>query len=295
METYPDFTTAIVADAPKDGCVQWRKAKVELRELLDDEILVRVVASGICHTDVAMSLVPSDAPGYAPYPKVLGHEGSGIVERTGAAVQHVKTGDMVLLSFDYCNEDSCRGCADQTPGYCSQFYSRNIFGSPEVYQDENGTAVAGLFFGQSSFSHLALVKGTSALNVTALVKDEEELKLFSPMGCGFQTGAAAITELADIRECDAIAASNSGAPKLSWSANANRQIFGLGSVGLAAVMVRQCLCMTVFQANVLRRPRYEELKLLSVWTECSPDWLLHRSLGRLTSLILRTSLPLQWI
>jgi Zn-dependent alcohol dehydrogenase len=246
MATHPIFTTAIVADAPKDGCVQWRKAKVQLRELLDDEILVRVVASGICHTDVTMSLVPSNAPGYAPYPKVLGHEASGIVERTGSAIQHVETGDMVLLSFDYCDEDTCRGCLDQTPGYCSQFYSRNILGSPEVYQDEDGTAAAGLFFGQSSLSHLALVKGRSALNVTALVKDEEELKLFSPMGCGFQTGAAAITELADIREHDAIAVCTSALPKLPWDADADEQIFGLGSVGLAAIMVRQCLYMTFF-------------------------------------------------
>jgi Zn-dependent alcohol dehydrogenase len=90
------------------------------------------------------------------------------------------------------------------------------------------------------------VKGTSALNVTALVKDEEELKLFSPMGCGFQTGAAAITELADIREHDAIAVSTSALSKLPCDADADEQIFGLGSVGLAAIMVRQCLYMTFF-------------------------------------------------
>jgi Zn-dependent alcohol dehydrogenase len=209
MTAFPLSTTAIVADAPKDGRVQWRKANLRLRELLDDEILVRIVASGICHTDVAMSLVPPEAPGFTPYPKVLGHEGAGIVERAGSAIKHVKAGDMVLLSFDYCGDNTCHGCSDETPGYCEQFHSRNVLNSPGVYQGEDGAPTGGLFFGQSSFSHLALVKGTSALNVTDLVKDEEELKLFSPMGCGFQTGAAAITELANIGERDAIAVGSS--------------------------------------------------------------------------------------
>jgi Zn-dependent alcohol dehydrogenase len=65
------------------------------------------------------------------------------------------------------------------------------------------------------------VKGTSALNVTGLVKDVEELKLFSPMGCGFQTGAAAITELANVGEHDAIAVGTSGPSKLSYNTNAD--------------------------------------------------------------------------
>jgi Zn-dependent alcohol dehydrogenase len=208
MTSYPISTTAIISHAPKDGHVQWRKEKVQLREPLDDEVLVRIIASGICHTDVAMSMVPPEAPGFAPYPKVMGHEGAGIVERTGKSITHVKSGDKVLLSFDYCGENACRGCRDETPGYCGQFAPKNLLNVPDVYQvgDEKKTG-GGLFFGQSSFSHLALVKGTSALNVTGLVKDEEELKLFSPMGCGFQTGAGAITEFADVGEHDAIAVS----------------------------------------------------------------------------------------
>jgi Zn-dependent alcohol dehydrogenase len=191
--------------------VQWRKA----------EILIRVIASGIHRTDVAMSLVPSEALGFAPYPKVLGHEGSGIVERARATIKHVKAGDMVLLSFDYCGEDTCRGCSDEALGYCGQFYPRNLLIFPKIHQDEDGTATAGLFFGQSSFSHLALVKGTSALNVTGLVRDEEELRLFLPIRCGFQTGAASITELANIGEHDAIAVGTSDQSGLG-NANTDR-------------------------------------------------------------------------
>jgi Zn-dependent alcohol dehydrogenase len=206
MAAYPISTTAIVSDVPKDGHVQWRKEKVQIREPLEDEVLVRIVASGICHSDIVMSMVPAGAPGYTPYPKVMGHEGAGIIERIGSGITHVKPGDKVLLSFDFCGEDGCRGCREKTPGYCVQFGPKNALSVPEVYQvGEGKTPGGGLFFGQSSFSHLALAKGTSTLNVTGLVKDEKELQLFSPMGCGFQTGAGAITELANVSERDEIA------------------------------------------------------------------------------------------
>src|SRR4051812_29645360 len=102
MATYPQTATAILTDAPQDGQLQWRKEKVNVRAPLDDEILVRVIASGICHTDLALSSIPAGIPGFAPYPKVLGHEGAGIVEQAGSAIAHVKKGDKVLLSFDYC-------------------------------------------------------------------------------------------------------------------------------------------------------------------------------------------------
>ncbi|KAF1847645.1 NAD(P)-binding protein [Cucurbitaria berberidis CBS 394.84] len=218
MTTYPISTTAIVSDVPKDGQVQWRRQRVQLRAPREDEILVRIIASGICHTDLVLSSIPPGAPGSSPYPKILGHEGAGFVEQVGSAVTHVKEGDKVLLSFDYCGKKECRACTEETPGYCGEFHAKNIFSVPEVYQVEDGGPASGLFFGQSSFSSLALVKGTSALNVSQLVKNEEELRLFAPMGCGYQTGAAAVTELADVTEHDTVA------------------IFGLGGVGMAAIM-----------------------------------------------------------
>jgi len=207
MASYSITTTAILSGAPKDGHVQWRKEEIKLREPLEDEVLVRILASGICHTDVALSSVPDGAPGFAPYPRVLGHEGSGIVERVGKSITHVQEGDKVLLSFDFCGKDECRACVDETPGYCDEFHPRNIFSVPDVYRTKDGKGAGGLFFGQSSFSKLALVKGTSTLNVSSMVKDEEELKLFSPMGCGYQTGAAAVAELADVAARDEVAVS----------------------------------------------------------------------------------------
>jgi len=205
---HPTSTTAIISLAPNDGVVQWRKVGVNIRDPADDEVLVRIIASGLCHTDVAVTLTPEGAPGFFPYPKVVGHEGAGIVERVGRSITHVKQGDKVLLSIDFCGQESCRGCADETPGYCGQFHARNLFSVPDVYRTEDDEAVGGLFFGQSSFSQLAIVKGTSALNVEGLVENDEELRLFAPMGCGYQTGAAAVTELANVRAQDAIAVSS---------------------------------------------------------------------------------------
>jgi Zn-dependent alcohol dehydrogenase len=206
--SYPISATAIISDAPNGTHPQWRKDKVQLREPGEDELLVRIVASGVCHTDIALSTLPQDTPGYQPYPKIMGHEGAGIVERVGNSVEKVKKGDKVLLSFDYCGKEACRACEDETPGYCDEFHVRNLFNVPDVYQVDNEKSAGGLFFGQSSFSSIALVKETSVVNVEGLVKDEEELKLFAPMGCGYQTGAAAVSELANVGSKDAVVVSS---------------------------------------------------------------------------------------
>lgn len=205
---YPISPTAIVSEAPNGTHPRWRKEKVKLREPGEEELLVRIIASGICHTDIALSTVPEDTPGFQPYPKVMGHEGAGIVERVGSKISHVKEGDKVLLSFDYCGKEECRGCEDETPGYCNEFHVKNLFNVPDVYQVGDGKPAGGLFFGQSSFSSIALVKGTCVLNVEHLAKDEEELKLFALMGCGYQTGAAAATEVANVGKKDAVVVSD---------------------------------------------------------------------------------------
>lgn len=205
--SHPILATAIISDAPNGKNPSWRKENVQIRQPEEDELLVRIIASGVCHTDIAISTFPDCVPGYQPYPKIMGHEGAGIVEQVGSKISHVKKGDKVLLSFDYCGKDDCRACEDETPGYCSEFHIKNLFNVPDVYQIKGGKLAGGLFFGQSSFSSIALVKGTSVVNVQELVKDEEELKLFAPMGCGYQTGAAAVTEIADAGNKDVVVVS----------------------------------------------------------------------------------------
>jgi len=95
----------------------------------------------------------------------------------------------------------------------------NIFGADSVFTTSDSTEeCAGQFFGQSSFSNLAIVKESSIVDVSEIVHDEEELKLFSPMGCGFQTGAGTVTRLANATATDTVV------------------IMGLGGVGLSSVM-----------------------------------------------------------
>lgn len=86
----------------------------ELEEPWADEVLVRVVGTGICHTD----LIVRDRWYPAPLPAVLGHEGAGVVERVGEGITKAQPGDHVALSFDSCGECAC--CAGEKPAYCSE-------------------------------------------------------------------------------------------------------------------------------------------------------------------------------
>lgn len=144
-------------------------------------------------------------------------KGSGYVQKIGSDVKTASIGDSVLLSFQFCSE--CRDCKENHPSYCQQFAAVNYGGEGEVYQVADGPSSRGHFFGQSSFASLAIVKEVSAVNVSALVKDEEELKLFAPLGCGFQTGMGTVDKFAAARENDVVVT------------------LGLGGVGLASIMV----------------------------------------------------------
>lgn len=143
--------------------------------------------------------------------------GAGYVEEIGCDVSNTKVGDKVLLSFASCL--SCRDCLDGHPSYCKKFVSLNYGGETGAFRDKDGTEIAGSFFGQSSFSSHTVVKESSVVNVSELVRSDDELKLFAPLGCGFQTGVGTVTELTAANKTDTIA------------------ILGLGGVGLTAIMV----------------------------------------------------------
>src|SRR5215510_240322 len=139
---------------------------VEIDEPRHDQVIVRMVASGICHTDMAFrDMFPWDRP------MVLGHEGAGIVERVGGHIAHLVPGDHVVLTFDSCGR--CLRCARGKPAYCEEMRARN-FGAR--------------FFGQSSFASHALATGRNAIKVGA----DLPLERLGPLGCGIQTGAGAI-------------------------------------------------------------------------------------------------------
>ncbi|WP_306368737.1 NAD(P)-dependent alcohol dehydrogenase [Nocardiopsis sp. CC223A] len=204
-------TRAAVAHAGT-GSFTW--TDVRLDEPRPDEVLVRVVGVGICHTDLSSR----DGGLPVPLPAVLGHEGAGVVEAVGGGVTRTRPGDTVLLSFSSCGE--CPSCAAETPAYCATFLPRNFSGvrsdGSASITAADGSPIGGRFFGQSAFAHRALVDERSVVPVT--VSDEDELAALAPLGCGVQTGAGAVLNTLSPEEGRSVA------------------VFGAGAVGLSAVM-----------------------------------------------------------
>ncbi|MCF6156542.1 MAG: NAD(P)-dependent alcohol dehydrogenase [Candidatus Brocadia sp.] len=175
----------------------------------DDEVLVRIVATGICHTDIDFC-EDWDA---AAKPVVLGHEGAGVVERVGKGVKGVKRGDHVVLSYQSCGR--CRQCRNGYPTDCEHFYEANFgFKRLDGSNAFQRSDVSGHFFGQSSFATHALA---TERNLVEVSKDLR-LEILAPLGCGLQTGAGTVMNSLEVSDGASIA------------------IFGTGSVGLAAVM-----------------------------------------------------------
>ncbi|KAF2104413.1 alcohol dehydrogenase [Rhizodiscina lignyota] len=204
---------AIVSRGPnKEG--QWAIEDVTLRPIKDNELVVQMVASGICHTDFYFGDAEPAEP-YMFYPRVLGHEGSGRVVEVGSKVTVAKPGDPVLLSFDSCQ--NCQLCRDQFPSYCTAFNSINFRGN-ECFSSDGKDQIFGSFFGQSSFASLSVVSEKSVVNAKDLIRSDDELKLFAPLGCGIQTGSGTIWNASDSGPNDEVA------------------VIGLGGVGLSAVM-----------------------------------------------------------
>lgn len=176
-----------------------------------DEILVRLAATGICHTDIAMR----DQAYPVPQPIVLGHEGAGVVAAVGAAVTKVRPGDPVVMTFNSCGR--CPSCSDHAPNYCYDFFGHNFSGNrPDGTSalSRDGEAIHGNFFGQSSFASHALCHQRNVVKVPGDVA----LELLGPLACGVQTGAGAIIN------------------SLRMTMGQSLAVFGVGSVGLSAVM-----------------------------------------------------------
>jgi len=184
--------------------------EVELATPNQDELLVKIVASGICHTDeFGRSMgIP------IALPLVLGHEGAGIVEEVGANVKGFEVGDHVAFSYAYCGH--CPTCASGEPYYCEHFNEINfggVAGDGETKISQNGKPVS-MFFGQSSFATHSIVNQDSVVKVDKDV----DLTLVAPLGCGVQTGAGTVINALKPRVSSTIA------------------IFGCGAVGLSAIM-----------------------------------------------------------
>ena len=140
-----------------------------------DEILVRIQAVGICHTDLVFA---SGAMG-TNFPLVLGHEGAGEVVAIGEKITKVAPGDKVLLTFDSCGH--CANCEAEAPAYCDSFTGLNFAcarpdGTSPLSKD--GQAVSGVFFGQSSFASLAVAHERNVVKAPS----DADLSLLAPPG-----------------------------------------------------------------------------------------------------------------
>ncbi len=198
------------AAVSRSGAPHPRIETIELEPPQEGEILVRVAACGVCHTDIAVH------GGDGPKPIVLGHEGAGVVEEVGAGVTTLVPGDHVVLSAAaHCGR--CASCRRGAYPYCAEARERNFGGlRPDGSSgaSQHGELIHAHFFGQSSFARHALAQERSAVRVP----DDLPLALLAPLGCGVPTGAGSVLFTFGLRAGQTIA------------------VFGTGSVGLAAVM-----------------------------------------------------------
>ncbi len=191
------------------------------------EVLVKIVASGICHSDEAFRL------GEAEYglPAIFGHEGAGIVEEVGEAVKSVKPGDHVVLSYAFCGH--CHSCLHGKPATCDEWAVLNVTGKrkngdPIFFKEDKTTPISTLL-GQSSFATHTVVDEN---NVTK-IDNSVDLTLVGPLGCGFLTGSGTVI--------------NGFEPKV----NSTMTIFGTGTVGMAGIMAAKIAgCSTIISIDI---------------------------------------------
>lgn len=199
---------------------------VELEAPREREVLVRVVSTGICHSDLAVRA------GHLPLPTpvILGHEGSGVVEAVGPGVRKVVPGDHVALSFAFCGE--CVECQAGHPVYCRLSAAMNLSGTradgSTAYR-RDGEVVYGHFVGQSSFASHALVSDSAVVKVP----HDVPLELLAPLGCGVQTGAGTVL--------------NDFHPPYGSSL----AVTGAGTVGLSGIMAARVIgCSTIVAVDI---------------------------------------------
>jgi len=224
--------------------------EVDLEGPRADEVLVRIVATGLCHTDIHLK-------GFLPeemFPNVFGHEGSGVVEAVGDDVTGIEVGDHVVLSFRSCR--ACGPCTEGAVGYCESSLLLNYMGmrmdGSQPYS-RDGSPVFGNFFGQSSLSRHAIAYADNCVVVDKSV----DLTKVAPYGCGFQTGAGTVLNVLKPTAADTLV------------------VYGVGAVGLAAIAAAKHLGVaTVIAVDPLASRRDAAAKFGAVGVDPTAEAVL---------------------
>ncbi|QLH68811.1 S-(hydroxymethyl)glutathione dehydrogenase/class III alcohol dehydrogenase [Aeromonas veronii] len=176
------------------------------------EVRVRIVATGVCHTD-AFTLSGEDPEGV--FPCILGHEGGGIVESIGEGVTSVKVGDHVIpLYTPECGE--CKFCKSGKTNLCQKIRAtqgKGLMPDGTTRFSKDGQPIYH-YMGTSTFSEYTVLPEISIAKVDPAAPLEEVCLL----GCGVTTGIGAVMNTAKVKEGESVA------------------IFGLGGIGLSAVI-----------------------------------------------------------
>jgi alcohol dehydrogenase len=212
MKTVAAVLRAVTDQRPYTASRPMQLEEVELLEPRAGELLVRVEAAGVCHSDLSVV----DGSRIRPLPMALGHEAAGVVEGVGAGVRDVAAGDHVVLTFvPSCG--LCTECSSGRPALCIPAAAANGSGAllhgPSLLRDRDGKLVHH-HLGVSGFARHAVVARESAV----VVPSDVPLPTVALFGCAVLTGAGAVLNTAGVRPGQSVA------------------IFGLGGVGLAAVM-----------------------------------------------------------
>jgi aryl-alcohol dehydrogenase len=188
------------------------------------EVLVRLIATGICHTDVVTQ--HGDIP--FPVPCVLGHEGVGRIEAVGPGVDGHAAGDTVMLGWPWCGQ--CRNCQSGNPRFCLNLAALVLGGGradgTSALSRADGSRLSSHFFGQSSFAELAVVSQSCLVPIAS----SAPVEAVGVLACGVTTGAGAVLNTLHLGPGDSMV------------------VFGAGAVGLAAIMAARLTPATTIVA-----------------------------------------------
>lgn len=169
------------------------------------EVLVRLAASGVCHSD--LWAIENGNWGDVPWPFYLGHEGAGIVEQIGEGVTTVATGDRVVLSWAVpCGR--CPQCLRGVPRRCGH----ELIQPPRLHRDRDGVDLTGVLFCGTLGTHTVVAEAQAIR-----MPDEIPLSRACLLGCGVSTGVGAAIQTAKV-----------------WP-GATVAVIGLGGIGLGAL------------------------------------------------------------